>query len=169
MIERYLVAASRIRQELKDLEQVVSRAERALAAARHRMEDQDLYLDSAALNLHDFYSGLERIFRHIASTVDESVPAGQEWHRDLLHQMGTSISQIRPPVLSEESVKELDEYLRFRHVVRNIYAFEFDLERIERLVARLKPIFPRVRTELLAFADLLELLAQQDTTNESEP
>jgi hypothetical protein len=169
VIERYLVAASRIRQELKDLERVVSRAERALAAARHRPEDYDLYLDSVALNLHDFYSGLERIFRYIASTVDESVPAGQEWHRDLLRQMGTSISQIRPPALSEESVKKLDEYLRFRHVVRNIYAFEFDLERIERLVRRLKPTFEQVRTELLAFTDLLELVAQEDTANESEP
>jgi hypothetical protein len=46
--ERYLVAAGRIRQELADLERVVGRAERAIAAARRRPEDQDLYFDSAA-------------------------------------------------------------------------------------------------------------------------
>jgi len=74
MIERYLVLAERIRQELADVEQVIERAERAMAAARQRPDDQDLYLDSVALNLHDFYVGLERVFHLIATTVDRSLP-----------------------------------------------------------------------------------------------
>ena len=53
-------------QELVDLERVVARAERAIAAGRQSLENQDLYLDSAALNLHDFYDGSERIFRQMA-------------------------------------------------------------------------------------------------------
>ncbi len=162
MIERYLVTAARIRQELVELERVVARAERAVASARRHPEDQDLYLDSAALNLHDFYAGLERIFHHVAATVDGTMPAGREWHRDLLRQMGVALPQVRPEVLSAGMIKALDEYLRFRHVVRNIYAFEFDPERIERLVQRLRPSFERVRTELLAFADFLEQVARQD-------
>jgi hypothetical protein len=67
MIERYLVLAERIRQELTDVERVIERAERAMAAARQRPDDQDLYLDSVALNLHDFYVGLERLFHLIAT------------------------------------------------------------------------------------------------------
>jgi len=63
MIPAYLELVSRIRLELGDLENAVSRAERAIQAARERPEDQDLYMDSAALNLHDFYAGLERIFQ----------------------------------------------------------------------------------------------------------
>lgn len=96
MIDRYVVVAGRIRQELSDLEQVVARAERAMAAAIRRAEDQDLYLDSAALNLHDFYAGLERIFHHIAAMVDDTVPSGRESHRDLLQQMGLGLNDIRP-------------------------------------------------------------------------
>jgi hypothetical protein len=61
VIEDYLVAAGRIRQELTDLERVVARVERAITVAHQRLEDQDLYIDSAALNLHDFYAGLEPI------------------------------------------------------------------------------------------------------------
>nr|BAL58848.1 hypothetical conserved protein [Candidatus Acetothermum autotrophicum] len=159
MSEHYRVVAGRIRRELADLEHVVARAERALAAAQQRPEDQDIYLDSAALNLHDFYAGLERLFALIAASVDTSVPTGGEWHRELLRQMGATIPSIRPPVLSEETLKELSEYLGFRHVVRNIYAFEFDLERISRLVHRLRPVFERVRRELLACADFLERAA----------
>jgi hypothetical protein len=157
--EQYRVLAGRIHRELEELGRVVTRAERALEAARQRPEDQDLYLDSAALNLHDFYSGLERVFSLIASSVDESVPRGHEWHRELLRQMGTDIPQVRPAVLSAQTVQDLEEYLGFRHVVRHIYAFEFDFERVERLVRHLRPLFERVSTELKAFANLLERLS----------
>jgi hypothetical protein len=157
--EQYRVLAGRIHRELEELGRVVTRAERALEAARQRPEDQDLYLDSAALNLHDFYSGLERVFSLIASSVDESVPRGHEWHRELLRQMGTDIPQVRPAVLSAQTMQALEEYLGFRHVVRHIYAFEFDFERVERLVRHLRPLFERVSTELKAFANLLEHLS----------
>ncbi|HEY5868853.1 MAG TPA: hypothetical protein VI542_25385 [Candidatus Tectomicrobia bacterium] len=162
MIARYLVVAGRIRQEVANLERVVTRAERAVAAVRQRPEDQELYLDAAALNLHDFYAGLERVFQHIAATIDRSMPDGSEWHRDLLRQMQVPLAPIRPQVLSEETIQALDEFLRFRHVVRNIYTFAFDPERIEHLVQRLHPCFARVRNELLGFADFLEQLAQED-------
>jgi len=162
MMERYLVAAGRIRQELVELERVVARAERAGASARRHPEDQDLYVDSAVLNLHDFYTGLERIFQHIAATVDGGVPGGREWHRELLRQMGAALPQVRPEVLSPETIRMLDEYLRFRHVVRHVYAFEFDPERVYRLVRQLHPCFEQVRADLLAFADFLERVGRKD-------
>lgn len=161
MIERYAVVAGRIRQELADIDRVVSRVERAMTAAQQQPQDQDLYLDAAALNLHDFYAGLERIFQQIASTIDRSVPSGHEWHRELLRQMTVTVPQIRPQVLSTESVKMIDEYLRFRHVVRNIYTFEFDPARIEHLAQRLRPAFEQTQIELLAFADFLDQLTQE--------
>ena len=156
MIEDYLVVADRIRQELADLERVVARAERAAIAARQRPEDQELYVDSAALNLHDFYAGLERIFQQVATTVDGNLPAGQEWHRKLLQQMQIDYPELRPPVLSSEAAQALDEFLRFRHVVRNIYAFQFDPERVVRLVNLMVPAFQQVQAELLAFAKFLK-------------
>ena len=76
MIGRYAVLAGRIRQDLADLERVVERVERATQARRQGSAEQDLFLDSMALNLHDLYSGLERIFTHVASGVDQSVPSG---------------------------------------------------------------------------------------------
>jgi hypothetical protein len=162
MIERYAIAAGRVRQELAGIERVVARAERAMAAARQRPEEQDLYLDSTALNLHDFYAGVERIFRHIAANIDQSVPSGREWHQELLRQMNMALPQIRPQVISEETLKATDEFLRFRHVVQNVYAFEFDPVRIERLVQRLRPSFEQVRAELLVFADFLDGLAHAE-------
>jgi hypothetical protein len=156
MIEDYLSLADRIRQELDDLWQVMKRAQRAVDAARRRTEDQDLYIDSAVLNLHDFYAGFERIFRQIGTTVDGYIPSRAGWHRDLLNQMQVEATDLRPPVLSEETGHSLDEFLRFRHVVRNIYAFRFDPERVERLVDHMQPALEQVQVELLAFISFLE-------------
>jgi len=149
MIERYVVVGSRIRQEVAELEKVVARAEHAMQLAQ-ACQEHDLYLDSAALNLHDFYSGLERIFRHIATDVDRSFPLGSDWHRDLLRQMSIALPQIRPQVLCTQTSHRLDEYLRFRHVVRNIYAFALDGERVARLIEQVhaqgtEPSFVRSR------------------------
>lgn len=159
MIRRYALVSGRIRQELRNLERVVNRIEDGMAAARKRPEDQDFYLDSIALNLHDFYAGLERIFHYIASHLEQSVPTDGEWHRELLRQMNVEVPGVRPTVLSVESVWALDEYLRFRHVVRNVYTFNFDPERIERLVGQIRPCFEQVRSDLLAFASFVERLA----------
>jgi hypothetical protein len=44
---------------------------------RHRSRRMGYYLDSVALNLQGFYSGIERIFELIVLTVDRSRPAGE--------------------------------------------------------------------------------------------
>lgn len=161
MIEGYLVLAGRIRKELIDLERLVSKANRAMDTARRNPQDMDLYIDSASLNLHDVYSGFERIFKQIAATVDGNVPSISEWHKELLEQMGLDLPHIRPPVLTSNAIQLLDEYLRFRHVVRNVYTFSFDPERVGRLVKELVPTFEIIQQELLVFASFLEQVGSE--------
>lgn len=80
----YKELVERIRGELNDVERVVSRALNSWAQAQKTSAEQDVYLDSVALNLHGFYSGLERLFELSARHVDRSLPEGGTWHRDLL-------------------------------------------------------------------------------------
>lgn len=86
-------------------------------------------------------------------------------------QVAEERRQVRPAVISSKTLEALDEYLRFRHVVRNIYAFEFDADRVGRLVRDLDPTFSRVRVELQAFGDFLERLSgsDQETVESREP
>jgi hypothetical protein len=156
MIEGYVILAGRIRKELDEIDRLVARANRAYATARKNPQDADLYMDSVALNLHDAYSGLERIFKQIAATVDGNVPGESDWHRQLLQQMGLNLPKMRPPVLTEHAIARLDEYLRFRHVVRNVYTFSFDPERVGRLATEMEDVLTQIRQELLAFADFLD-------------
>ena len=162
MIARHIVHAERIRSELANIEGVVARVRRAMEASAEDAVDSDLYWDAVALNLHDFYTGLERILRHIAAEIDGHLPTGGEWHQELLRQMAIPLPRIRPAIFSNETIKRLDEYLRFRHVVRHVYAFEFDPQRIKPLAEALTGDFAQIKGELAVFTDYLEGLADAD-------
>jgi hypothetical protein len=159
-MENYRILAERIRFELNNLEKVILRGERAMTAYDNTLENQDLFLDSIALSLHDFYTGLELIFSKIATVVDTNMPTGREWHRDLLIQMGLDLSVTRPPVLSQKILENLDEYRRFRHVLRNVYAFDLEVTRIKPLMERSPDIFIQLKQELSDFSDLLDKISE---------
>ena len=155
MIDESLIRlASRIRRELNELEHVLARIEEGWQRA-HRSDD-DYYLDGVALNLHGFYSGVERAFSLIAETIDGSVPQGENWHLLLLQQMSAEIPDIRPAVISGSVSKNLNEFRGFRHVVRNVYTYHFDPEKIEKLVDKVPDLFSQLKLEMSAFADFLE-------------
>jgi hypothetical protein len=72
--------------------------------------------------------------------------------------MGKEIVNVRPALLSEETVAFLEEYLRFRHRVRNIYSFNLIPERVKGLVEVLPGIYKQVRSNLEDFSEFLENL-----------
>lgn len=149
----------RIRGESSDLDRLVQRVLSAWNRSKSTSKEQDVYLESVALNLHGFYSGLERLFELIARRVDQNLPAGDTWHRDLLKQMAQDVRELRPAVISAERISSLDELRRFRHLVRNVYTFNLVPDKIEPLITTLPAMWPQVRAELLAFADFLSDLA----------
>jgi HepT-like protein len=156
----YIEISQRIHGECQDLERVVQRALRAWPYAQKSVSEQEVYLDSVALNLHSFYSGLERLFELIARHIDHSIPDGEAWHRDLLQQMAKEIKDIRPAVIGQNNAKSLDEFRRFRHLVRNVYATNLVPDRISKLMSKLPDLWKSLHAELLAFADFIDELAK---------
>jgi hypothetical protein len=154
----YQNLTDRIRVEVSDLEQVIERAGQAWQLVQKESKEQYAYLDSVALNLHSFYSGLEKLFELIARHVDRSLPSGETWHRDLLQQMTQDLPDIRPAVISQDNAVIVDEFRRFRHLVRNVYTIDLVPEKMEGLMGALPNLWPPLRSELLAFADYLDTL-----------
>ena len=154
----YRTAAARIRQEVPALDAVAARAEGAWAGVSGA--EDDYLVDAAALNLHGFYAGLERMFVAVAGRVDGSLPQGPNWHQELLQQMAADIPDVRPAVLDADLAVRLDEYRGFRHVVRNVYAQRLDPLRVGALVADLPGVWAAVEERLNAFADALEAIAR---------
>ncbi len=156
MSER-LALAGRIRASLEDVRMIISRAI-MLAEKGHRSGDDD-YWDGVALNLHGFYTGVEQIFEDIARTIDGGLPSGAEWHISLLRQMTVEMEGLRPAVIETKTRKSLDEYRGFRHIVRNIYAFNLRPARLDELVNDAPDCLANLTADLLAFADFLEKTA----------
>jgi len=157
MNSNYLALAGRIRQTLADVERVVARADKLMQQALRSGDDG--YWDGVALNLHGFYGGLERIFVDIARTVERSIPSGSNWHQDLLLQISADVPQVRPAVIRTATRHCLDEYRSFRHIVRNVYTFNFKWGRLQELVKELRPCYDDVTADLTQFIDFLEALS----------
>ena len=74
--------------------------------------------------------------------------------------MATDKSKIRPAVISQGSARTLDEFRRFRHLVRNVYTFNLVPEKIEGPISVLPGLWKQLHAELLAFAEFLDALAE---------
>ena len=167
MIARYIVLRQRIESELDDVRRAAAKAEQAFQRARRSNQDIDFYLDSVAINLHGFYNGVERIFEGIARELDGGVPEGPNWHRGLLGQMALDVATLRPAVLRRDTATRLDEYLRFRHLVRNLYTWNFETDKLSHLVTGLPSILEALEGDLAAFGEFLEAAGHTDTASTS--
>lgn len=117
-----------------------------------------IFSESLALKLHNFYTGCERIFQIIASELNGGLPSGYDWHRRLLTRMATS-QDYRPAILTEKTAQKLAEYLSFRHIVRNIYGFELETQRVENLVNNYYEIWQEVQQDMQTFVTWLRTMA----------
>ena len=111
-------------------------------------------VERAALGsvLHSFYTGLEGIFLTVAKRVDEQVPAGNRWHRDLLDQVAAATDR-RTALISKETKESLQAYLAFRHFFRQAYTYVLRWEEMRDLVNGLASTWARTKTELEAWLE----------------
>jgi hypothetical protein len=119
-----------------------------------------LFYENLALKLHNFYTGCERIFRLVAAELNGALPEGFDWHKRLLERMGAEREE-RPALLSPNTVQDLHEFLAFRHVVRNVYGFELDSVRVERLVVRYPQAWHQFEADVTRFVFWLRTLAER--------
>lgn len=92
MSSPYRALSARIGKELHELEQVVARGLDIWQQSETSGDDR--YIDGVALNLHSFYTGLERIFELVLAELDQARPTGANWHQELLRQAATPIPQL---------------------------------------------------------------------------
>ena len=101
--------------------------------------------------LHDFYTGVERIFVRLAEELNGGVPRSEQWHRQILQDMTLDLRDVRPAVITTKLSAELGEFLRFRHVFRNVYGFVLEADRMRPLEEGLAGVLDRFMTEIRTF------------------
>lgn len=120
----------------------------------------DILTENIALKLHNFYMGCERIFQLIASELNSGLPSGYDGHKRLLERMAREKMGM-PAVLRQETVDNLKEYLGFRHIVRNLYGYELEREKVDRLLIKYFAVWPAVDRDIREFIAWLRQLATQ--------
>ena len=138
--------AAEIEHELEGWEQLGEEV-----AAAPLDDDNTFALRARGSMLHDFYGGIERVFVRIAEELDGGVPHGEQWHRQMLTDMSLEIPGVRPAVIERDLARQLGDYLRFRHVFRNVYGSLLEAGRLRPLEEKLPDVLAAFRTQIRAF------------------
>ena len=152
-MNRFAALKTDIDRELRNLERLTQEMDIILTEVTEGLVTR---VRAAGSVLHDFYTGVEKIFRRIAVRIDQDLPTEEDWHIQLLQRMAVQVEGIRPQVIDENLESNLEEYLRFRHLFRNIYGFELKWERCQPLVKRLHETFGELNEQISDFGNFLD-------------
>jgi hypothetical protein len=70
--------------------------------------------------------------------------------------MSLNILDIRPPVISDKLKNDLQDYRSFRHLIRNIYTYNVNPEKIRPLIQKLPLLLEDIEKELKLFTEFLQ-------------
>ena len=100
--------------------------------------------------LENYYTCLETIFLRISQSFENNLNSAR-WHNDLLQKMTLEIEGVRAAAVSEQAFSPLFELLKFRHFKRYYFELEYDWDRLDFLVTKLREVHPVVTSDLERF------------------
>jgi predicted nucleotidyltransferase len=157
---KYLALKSRIEDEVIAIDRNVETLIAILPQAETLSEI--IIIPALASYIADFYTGCERISERVAVALDGGLPQGENWHELLLRQVADPGGENRPPLWSGSLLLELDEYRKFRHLVRHIYKVELQSDRVLELARNVQPVSAKIKREIEVFNHWLEEQATKE-------
>ena len=109
--------------------------------------------------LENYYTCLETIHLRISQSFENKLDPAR-WHNDLLQKMTLEIAGVRTAAVSEEAFPPLLELLKFRHFKRYYFELEYDWDRLDFLVTKLRQAHPLVTRDLERFVRFASALDQ---------
>jgi hypothetical protein len=107
--------------------------------------------------IESYYTCLETAYHKISQYFENYLDSSR-WHSELLEKMTLHIDGVRIPAVSDDAYLHLRELQRFRHFKRYYFELEYDWDRIDYLLKKLRMVHPLVHKDLNRFIDfLLEL------------
>jgi hypothetical protein len=154
--EEVLRFKTEILEEVENIGRIAAIIEKRKREIRKHTREADVYLDSLVHNIENFYMGVEEIFKRIAMFTNEGIPEGPRWHIALIKGMAREIPGVRPAVIRGETRILLDEYRKFRHLVRNIYTFSIIPQKVMRLANGNKKAFNAFTRDIKRFINIIQ-------------
>jgi len=151
--EKLSFLVSYINEQKRILENIVGKISHNLLDFNLKDEKTTVFL---SYELHNFYSGMEDLFKEVAKVFENYVEDVQKFHIELLKRMKLNIEGVRPNLISETSYKVLNELRKFRHVFRHAYDYELNPKRVKELSELLLDSFPLIKSDLDKFKEFLK-------------
>ena len=105
-----------------------------------------------AMILHSFYNGIENILLLIIKNKDSNLPNGIRWHKELLNKAFEKTDN-RAKIFRTELNIPLNEYLKYRHFVRNTYGFQLKWEDMKTMLFDLHVLWNNIKEDLKIFIE----------------
>ncbi len=140
-----------IKDSISDIDKLFDTYDLLLSLVKQKEPDA-IELAAIATVIHSFYNGVEGVFLLVSKNIDKNTPSTGRWHKDLLSQMATHTDK-RIPVISENCLENLAQYMQFRHFFRHSYSFQLSWDKISPLVENIQKIWQQTKMELLNFID----------------
>ena len=105
--------------------------------------------------LENYYTCAETIFLRISQYFENNLDA-ERWHSDLLQKMKLNIEGVRMNAVAPEDVPRLYELLKFRHFKRYYFDLDYDWDRLDFLVRKVRQLHPSLGNSLERFVDFLQ-------------
>ncbi|MCY4628062.1 MAG: hypothetical protein OXE58_10935 [Acidobacteria bacterium] len=150
-----LTAAVRLHQQR--LGAVHDTLEKALADEINRLGRTPVSALIIAGLLENYYTCVETIFLRISQHFENRL-GPERWHQDLLQKMTLDVEGVRAAAISEAAFAPLLELLRFRHFKRYYFELEYDWDRLDFLVVKLRQAHPLVTRDLARFRGFMDAL-----------
>jgi len=132
--------------EISQIDMLINETDPLLKLAHIKTPDST---ETAALGLflHSFYNGIENLIKFIIKDKFEKLPSGIRWHKELLDLCFVK-KDDKSVIFNEELKIVLDDYLSFRHFIRNTYSYKIKWERMEYLVLEIDKNWNNIKAEI---------------------
>ena len=138
--------------EISQIDNLLLKYADVLTSCREKEKPDLTEITTSASVLHSFYNGLENIFHTIAKQIDNSIPEGANWHKDLLQQIARQ-TDSRKAILTDDTEMICADFLAFRHFYRHSYSFMLDWDEFKQLVINLEKTWKIIKKEIQCFIE----------------
>lgn len=104
--------------------------------------------------IENYYTCLETAYLKISQHFENHL-APSRWHAELLQKMTLNIEGVRIPAVSDAAYGALLELQRFRHFKRYHFDLEYDWDRMDFLLKKVRDVHPLVCQDLAGFVQFL--------------
>ncbi len=149
MEKKYEQLEADVLDEIDAVEQVL----KDLSLLKNRLDSDKIdNIQKAAIGtfLLNFYVGVENIVKRISKEYYQTMPKGDNWHKELLDLSHTP-PQGKNPIFNQDIVDRLNPYRGFRHVFVSGYGFKLRLELMSSLINNVEFLWADIKKAVKKF------------------